>query len=90
MYNSFRPGDIVLAKVVGPCFMVIDGQISLGDARSYLLSTAENELGVVSAVSVAGKRHSSLQFLHTGFPLVPISWCEMQCQQTGMKVGIFR
>ncbi|EOA98486.1 3'-5' exoribonuclease CSL4-like protein, partial [Anas platyrhynchos] len=45
VYKSFRPGDIVLAKV-----------ISLGDAAqsNYLLSTAENELGVVVARSEAG------------------------------------
>lgn len=30
-------------------------QLSLGDARSYLLTTAENELGVVLAQSEAGK-----------------------------------
>ncbi|XP_041271285.1 exosome complex component CSL4 isoform X2 [Onychostruthus taczanowskii] len=45
VYKSFRPSDIVLAKV-----------ISLGDAQSnYLLSTAENELGVVVARSEAGR-----------------------------------
>lgn len=44
IYNSFRPGDIVRAEV-----------ISLGDARSYYLSTAKNELGVIFATSVAGK-----------------------------------
>ncbi|XP_020852767.1 exosome complex component CSL4 isoform X2 [Phascolarctos cinereus] len=44
IYKSFRPGDIVLAKV-----------ISLGDAQSnYLLTTAENELGVVVAHSESG------------------------------------
>ncbi|XP_071604628.1 exosome complex component CSL4 isoform X6 [Heliangelus exortis] len=63
VYKSFRPGDIVLAKV-----------ISLGDAQSnYLLSTAENELGVVVARSEAGVQ------------MVPISWCEMQCPQTHTK-----
>ncbi|XP_074687187.1 exosome complex component CSL4 [Strix aluco] len=63
VYKSFRPGDIVLAKV-----------ISLGDAQSnYLLSTAENELGVVVARSEAG--------VH----MVPISWCEMQCPRTHTK-----
>ncbi|XP_038599761.1 exosome complex component CSL4 [Tachyglossus aculeatus] len=63
IYKSFRPGDIVLAKV-----------ISLGDAQSnYLLTTAENELGVVVAHGEAGVR------------LVPISWCEMQCPQTHVK-----
>ncbi|KAM6185889.1 exosome complex component CSL4 isoform 4-T4 [Rhynchocyon petersi] len=63
IYKSFRPGDIVLAKV-----------ISLGDAQSnYLLTTAENELGVVVA-------HSE-----SGVQMVPISWCEMQCPQTHTK-----
>ena len=62
--QSFRHGDIVLAKVI----------VSLGDARSYFLSTASNELGVASAMSAAG------------FPLAPISWCEMQCQRTGLQV----
>uniref|UniRef100_W5KV12 Exosome component 1 n=1 Tax=Astyanax mexicanus TaxID=7994 RepID=W5KV12_ASTMX len=62
-YKSFRPGDIVLAKV-----------ISLGDVQSnYLLTTAENELGVVVAHSEAGAQ------------MVPISWCEMQCPRTHNK-----
>eukprot|EP00878_Enallax_costatus_P006370 GHUV01006680.1.p1 GENE.GHUV01006680.1~~GHUV01006680.1.p1 ORF type:complete len:188 (+),score=30.42 GHUV01006680.1:418-981(+) len=59
LYDCFRPGDIVRAKVV-----------SLGDARSYFLSTADNALGVVHAKSLAG------------VPMVPISWQEMQCPQT--------
>ena len=41
--KSFRPGDIVQAKVM-----------SLGDMQSYFLSTAENELGVVFAMSESG------------------------------------
>ncbi|KAJ0963674.1 hypothetical protein J5N97_028796 [Dioscorea zingiberensis] len=60
MYLSYRPGDIVRALV-----------LSLGDARAYHLSTAKNELGVVSAHSIAG-----------GI-MVPISWTEMQCPLTG-------
>ncbi|XP_048136513.1 exosome complex component csl4 isoform X1 [Rhodamnia argentea] len=43
MHSSFLPGDIVRAIV-----------LSLGDARAYYLSTAKNELGVVSAESTAG------------------------------------
>mmetsp|Transcript_14533 Transcript_14533/g.21478 ORF Transcript_14533/g.21478 Transcript_14533/m.21478 type:complete len:136 (+) Transcript_14533:816-1223(+) len=39
MYDCFRPGDIILARV-----------LSLGDARRYFLSTAEVELGVMKAV----------------------------------------
>jgi len=44
MYKSFRPGDIVLARV-----------LSLGDANAgYLLTTGESELGVVIARSEVG------------------------------------
>ncbi|KAI4311026.1 hypothetical protein MLD38_035963 [Melastoma candidum] len=60
MHSSFRPGDIVRALV-----------LSLGDARAYYLSTAKNELGVVSAESTAGEM------------MIPISWTEMQCPLTG-------
>ncbi|KAK4366487.1 hypothetical protein RND71_014367 [Anisodus tanguticus] len=45
--------------------------LSLGDARAYYLSTAKNELGVVTAESAAGGT------------MVPISWTEMQCPLTG-------
>ena len=44
IYKSFRPGDIVQARVS-----------SLGDSQSYFLSTAENELGVIFAMSEAGE-----------------------------------
>jgi exosome complex component CSL4 len=57
--ESFRPGDIIKAQV-----------ISIGDARSYFLTTAKPELGVVYAKSVADA------------VLVPISWREMQCPET--------
>lgn len=60
MHSCFRPGDIVKASV-----------LSLGDARAYYLSTAKNELGVVSAESAAGAT------------MVPVSWTEMQCPSTG-------
>ncbi|KAI5865509.1 hypothetical protein GGS23DRAFT_559581 [Durotheca rogersii] len=43
IYESFRPGDIVRARV-----------ISLGDQANYYLSTASNELGVIMATSEAG------------------------------------
>ncbi|KAG7281907.1 hypothetical protein CRUP_002965 [Coryphaenoides rupestris] len=49
-------------------------KISLGDVQSnYLLTTAENELGVVVAHSEAGAQ------------MVPINWCEMQCPRTHTK-----
>ncbi|OAF69491.1 Exosome complex component csl4 [Intoshia linei] len=43
MYNCFRPGDIIMAKVV-----------SLGEANMYWLATNSNELGVILAKSKAG------------------------------------
>lgn len=55
LYKCFRPGDIVKARI-----------ISLGVGRSYYLSTAANELGVIVAKSSAGNT------------MVPISWKEMQ------------
>ncbi|KAJ2661813.1 hypothetical protein IWW48_002207 [Coemansia sp. RSA 1200] len=54
MIGSFRPGDIIRAEV-----------ISLGDQRSYYLSTTRNEHGVVFAQSEAGNS------------MVPVSWEEM-------------
>ncbi|GLJ23890.1 hypothetical protein SUGI_0453980 [Cryptomeria japonica] len=60
LHTSFRPGDIVRAEV-----------LSLGDARAYYLSTAKNELGVVSAESISGTT------------MVPLSLTEMQCPLTG-------
>ncbi|XP_065222876.1 exosome complex component CSL4 [Planococcus citri] len=43
MYKCFRPGDIILARV-----------LPMTEIHSYHLSTAENELGVVIAYSEAG------------------------------------
>ncbi|AAW43097.1 hypothetical protein CNBD4680 [Cryptococcus deneoformans B-3501A] len=62
MGECFRLGDIVKAKV-----------LSLGDARSYYLSTAADELGVVYAKSEAGN------------PLLPVSYQEMEDEVTGKK-----
>lgn len=59
MYDCFRPGDVVRARV-----------LSLGDARSYHLTTADNSLGVVHARSLAG------------VPMVALSWQEMRCPRT--------
>jgi exosome complex component CSL4 len=60
--ESFRVGDIVRAVV-----------ISLGDERSYYLSTAKNELGVVIATSQWGNQ------------MYPISWKEFQDPEMGTK-----
>jgi len=62
MFNCFRPGDVVLARI-----------ISLGDARSYYLSTAENELGVIWAQGESGAE------------LRAVSWDEMECTRTGIR-----
>lgn len=43
IYKSFRPGDVVLGRVV-----------SLGDARFYYVTTADAHLGVVFARSPEG------------------------------------
>ena len=48
--------------------------VSLGDARSYYLSTAKVDLGVVFARSAT-----------SGTPMMPISWKEMQCPVTKAK-----
>jgi len=64
MYKSFRPADVVLARV-----------LSLGEASSgYLVTTAENELGVVIAKSEM-----------SGIKMIPVSWTEMQCPKTYNK-----
>ncbi|KAL8139528.1 hypothetical protein V2J09_005549 [Rumex salicifolius] len=83
MHASFHAGDTVRAVTISQlkniayrtyssisltCSPV---KLSLGDARAYYLSTAKNELGVVSAQSAAGGN------------MVPISWTEMQCPLTG-------
>ncbi|WVW84441.1 hypothetical protein I302_106475 [Kwoniella bestiolae CBS 10118] len=62
MGDCFRLGDLVKARV-----------LSLGDARSYYLSTAANELGVMYAVSEAGN------------PLLPVSYQEMEDELTGRR-----
>lgn len=87
--DCFRPGDIVRATV-----------ISLGDARSYYLSTAGNTLGVIYAVSAtsAGSGGAAGEADGTpavtgvggagwnvnGNPMVPISWNQMIDPVTGV------
>jgi exosome complex RNA-binding protein Csl4 len=50
--------------------MVVNGllknicQISLGDARSYYISTARNDLGVIFGTSEAGKKFWLFWFRH--------------------------
>lgn len=49
----------------------LTSQMSLGDARSYYLSTAANELGVIWARS------------ETGNVMVPVSYQDMEDTNTG-------
>ncbi|CAE6493546.1 unnamed protein product [Rhizoctonia solani] len=58
--DCFRGGDVVRGSV-----------ISLGDSRSYYVSTTKNDLGVIFATSEAGAT------------MDPISWLEMRCPKTG-------
>ncbi|KIY45467.1 hypothetical protein FISHEDRAFT_67020 [Fistulina hepatica ATCC 64428] len=58
--DCFRGGDVVRGLV-----------ISLGDARSYIVTTARNDLGVIFATSEAGAT------------MEPVSWQEMRCPKTG-------
>lgn len=60
MNEMFRVGDIIKAVV-----------ISLGDERSYYISTAGNDYGVVIARSESGN------------PMIPASWKEMRDTVTG-------
>ncbi|PVU96652.1 hypothetical protein BB561_001056 [Smittium simulii] len=59
IFECFRPGDVLRAQI-----------ISMGDQRSYYLSTAKNEYGVVFAQSSLGNT------------MIPISWNEMQDPKT--------
>lgn len=59
--RCFRAGDVVRAKV-----------LSLGDARSFYLTTASDELGVVRATH-----------RESGETMLPVSWTEVQCPVTG-------
>lgn len=44
MHGTFQPGDVVAARV-----------ISLGDSKSYYLSTAEKDLGVVVRAAMVAR-----------------------------------
>jgi exosome complex component CSL4 len=57
-----------------PGDVVLCRVLSLGDPRRYYLTTAEPALGVMHAVSAS-----------SGMPMVPSSWKEMECPETGVK-----
>lgn len=71
--DCFRGGDVVKGLVVSVCIMevfirdltIFYTQISLGDARSYYVTTARNDLGVIFATSEAGELLQVLKAHHT-------------------------
>jgi exosome complex component CSL4 len=71
--RSGATAQILLGDCFQPGDLVVARVISLGDSRRYFLSTAEPELGVIRA-----KRRN-------GATLIPISWKEMECPETGVK-----
>ncbi|EST06623.1 Exosome complex component CSL4 [Kalmanozyma brasiliensis GHG001] len=83
--DCFRPGDIVRATV-----------ISLGDARSYYLSTAGNSLGVIYATSASSAGATKADgeggitgvggagWSISGNQMTPISWNQMIDPTTGV------
>lgn len=83
--DCFRPGDIVRATV-----------ISLGDARSYYLSTAGNSLGVIYATSASSAGATKAEgeggvtgvgaagWSISGNQMTPISWNHMIDPTTGI------
>jgi exosome complex component CSL4 len=72
-------------------FLTRTVKISLGDTRSYFVTTARNDLGVIFATSEAGQNivvplvldSNSVTLPLTGATLEPISWQEMRCPKTG-------
>ncbi len=61
----------------------------MGDARSYYVTTARNDLGVIFATSEAGEFVSlavivtATEIHSTGATMQPVSWQEMRCPKTG-------
>lgn len=66
--------EVPLTDFFFPGDWIVARVISLGDDRRYFLSTAEPALGVLHAVSK-----------QSGLPMVPVSWKEMECPESGAK-----
>jgi exosome complex RNA-binding protein Csl4 len=62
MYDCFCPGDVIYAKVL---------KIAGTSSKEWLLSTAENESGVIFAENTL-----------SGELMVPKDWSTMQCPDT--------
>ena len=74
--RSFSSKSEETVPLLGDCFrpgdLVACRVISMGDARRYFLTTAETELGVIRAE-------------RNGVPMIPVSWKEMECPETGVR-----
>ena len=70
--ECFRPGDVVRCSVT-----------SLGDKRSYFVTTASDDLGVVSAKSEGGEC-SSFVLDWKGEAMEAISLVEMRAPSSGV------
>ena len=66
--------NAALTQFFRPGDWVVAKVLSLGDTRRYFLTTAEPGLGVIHAVSST-----------SGQPMMPISWKEMECPDTGRR-----
>lgn len=87
--RSTEKDSVVLADCFRPCDIVRAKVISLGDARSYYLTTAENDLGVVHATSVPGTDArfadgaAPVGWKAAGRVMQPVSWKEMADPESG-------
>ena len=66
--------QVMIQESFLPGDLVLARVLSLGDTRRYLLGTAEPQLGVLRAVSAK-----------SGKAMIPVSWKEMECRETGAK-----
>jgi exosome complex component CSL4 len=70
--NNNEESVAVLEDCFRPGDLVACRIISMGDSRRYFLTTAETELGVIRAE-------------RKGIPMIPVSWKEMECPETGVR-----
>ena len=70
--DCIKPGDVILARIHASGGSGGGG----GSGDSFVLTTAEAELGVIQAICEV-----------SGCEMNPISWKEMECPVSGMKEG---
>lgn len=72
--SSSSSAMLDVTQAFRPGDLVVARVLSLGDTRRYFLSTAEPQLGVIHATN-----HQN------GQVLMPVSWKEMECPETGKR-----